>query len=295
MTPRFLRVLSFAKVNLALSVLDRRPDGYHEIRTVFQAIDLCDELQLSESDDLRLQCSEIASLPTEENLVWKAAIALRSATGRSLGADMILRKRIPAGSGLGGGSSNAAAALLGLSRLWNLGLDARDLTPIARQLGSDVPFFLDGGTALGVGRGDEVYPMNDLPQSSIVVVCPGIHISTADAYRSLSFVLTRNDNLNRIQSFCSRIPQGPGCWSLIFNDFETSILPAYPAVREAMQFLSEQGAAAVLLSGSGSGVFGFFSDEESASAASRAVGRDSWRVFPAKTLSRAEYSLRMFG
>jgi 4-diphosphocytidyl-2-C-methyl-D-erythritol kinase len=291
-----LRIRSFAKVNLALAVLGKRSDGFHEIRTVFQSIDLHDELEFHPSARLELHCENLPSVSREENTVWRAATALARAAAPPAGAGIVLKKRIPPGSGLGAGSSNAAAALLGLCRFWRLDVPSAELRSIAAALGSDVPFFLQGGTALGVGRGEETYSLPEIRPAHLVVVCPGIHIATAAAYQSLSLLLTSPRSPNKIQGFCSRLADDAACPAEIFNDFETSILPAYPAVREAKDFLVHRGATATLLSGSGSSVFGFFSDEESALAASRGgAARESWRVFPAKTLSRVAYFQGMFG
>ncbi len=290
-----LLVRSFAKINLALAVLGRRADGFHEIRTVYQTIDLHDEIEIRPSADLRLDCSGLQDVPVESNLVWRAARELLGSVSTSCGAHIVLRKNIPAGAGLGGGSSNAAAALLGLCRFWGITPPEDDLMKIAARLGSDVPFFLYGGTALGAGRGEEVYPLPEPAPSRLLVLFPGISVSTAEAYRSLSLALTSQDAALRIQRFCGRLPEGSGCLTGIFNDFETSILPAHPAISEAKAFLTSRGAIASLLSGSGSAVFGFFLDEESTLAAFRQVKRDGWRAFPAKTLSRAEYLQRLWG
>ena len=295
MTPSLIVVRSFAKINLALAVLGRRPDGYHEVRTVIQAIDLCDELEFQPAARLSIHCAALDPLPPEQNLVLKSALALSRWTGVSCGAEIRLRKRIPVGAGLGGGSSNAAAALLGLCRLWRIQLTEQELQRIAAELGSDVPFFLHGGVALAEGRGTEVNPLPDLPPAFLVVIFPGIPISTGDAYRWLTLGLTFKEGTHKITGFCRQMQTGLGCLAGIFNDFETSILPVYPAIRETKEFLQRSGAFATLLAGSGSAVFGFFLDEESALAASRASQRESWRVFPAKTLSRAEYFHRMLG
>ncbi len=289
-------IRSFAKVNLALAVLGRRADGFHEIRTVFQSIDLHDELEIKPSNVLRLSCPDLPNVPMEENTAWRAATALARTFSPGSGAEIILKKRIPAGAGLGGGSSNAAAALLGLCRLWQLSVTAEKLHAIAAATGSDVPFFLRGGTALGIGRGEEIYPLPEIRSTNMVVVYPGVHIATRAAYDSLSLLLTSRQAPPNIQSFCGRLAEETDGLAGIFNDFEASILPAYPSIREAKDFLKEAGATATLLSGSGSSVFGFFLNEESALAASRSGNaRKAWRVFPAKTLSRAEYFQSMFG
>ncbi len=290
-----LRLRSSAKVNLALSVLGRRGDGYHEIRTVFQSIDLCDELEFYPSTELELCCADLPEVPLHQNLVWRAAALLSRAVPGDRGAKITLRKKIPPGSGLGGGSGNAAATLLGLCRFWRLSLPREQLHRIAAELGSDVPFFLYGGTALGMGRGDEIYPLPDLPGTDLLVIIPEVRISTEEAYRSLSLGLTSMAPAHKIQGFCGQLRDGTSCLAGIFNDFENSILPAYPAVRKARNFLTELGATAVLLSGSGSSVFGFFSDEESTLAAAVLARDAGWRVFPAKTLSSAEYRQQLLG
>jgi 4-diphosphocytidyl-2-C-methyl-D-erythritol kinase len=288
-----LRAKSFCKVNLVLEVLGRRPDGFHEIRTVFQTIDLHDELEFREASGIELDCPDLPGLEPERNLVWRAANAIRSAAGAPCGAAITLRKSVPAGAGLGGGSSNAAIALLALNRFWNLNLPQADLANLASSLGSDVPFFLEGGTALGIGRGEEIYPLPDAPSSCLVVVFPGVQVSTAAAYAGLNLSLTTWKRPLRIEKFCRRmaetLPAG------IFNDFETTVIPAHAGIREAKRSLEAHGATATLLSGSGSSVFGFFLEEESSLAACRAIARPEWRVFPAKTLSRSEYIPRVFG
>jgi 4-diphosphocytidyl-2-C-methyl-D-erythritol kinase len=290
-----LRIRSFAKINLALSVLGRRTDGYHDIETIFQSIDLADELEFLPASKLDLTCENFQDVPKEDNLVWKAAMLLASQLRKTQGAHITLRKTIPSGAGLGGGSSNAAAALLGLRRFWNLDVSDAQLFSIASELGSDVPFFLNGGTALGTGRGERIAALPDPPAEYLVVIFPGIHVSTAEAYRSLNLGLTSRITDHRIQRFCGLVHSNKRCRAEIFNDFEASILPAYPAIEEAKCFLKDRGAVATLLSGSGSSVFGFFSDGESAFAAARDSTRAAWRVFPARTLSRAEYFQKVFG
>jgi 4-diphosphocytidyl-2-C-methyl-D-erythritol kinase len=288
-------VRSFAKINLALSILGRRTDGYHDIQTVFQSIDFCDEVEFRPSSRLELRCENLPDVRTDDNLVWKAASLLASMLTDKRGVSITLRKKIPAGAGLGGGSSNAAATLLGLCRFWNLEISSPDLFSLAARLGSDVPFFLSGGTALGIGRGESIHPLPDIPLEHLVVIFPGIHVSTAEAYRSLNLGLTSSTEDHRIQRFCAQVKSGTRSLTGIFNDFEVSILPAYPPIMEAKNLLKAQGAIASVLCGSGSSVFGFFSNEESAFAAARGVAREAWRVFPAKTLSRAEYFPKMFG
>ena len=206
-----------------------------------------------------------------------------------------MRKKIPAGAGLGGGSSNAAAALLGLRRFWNLDIADSVLFSLAEGLGSDVPFFPKRRNGAWNRERGKNEPLPDAPPNHLVVIFPGIHVSTAEAYRSLNLGLTSSAEDHRIQRLIGQMQSVYGALTGIFNDFEASILAAYPPIMEARAFLEKRGATAILLSGSGSSIFGFFFDEESAVAASRDVPRQDWRVFPAKTLSRAEYFQHMFG
>lgn len=295
MSSRNLRIRSFCKINLALAVLGRRADGFHEIRTVLQAIDLHDELEIGPAACLEFRCEGLPGVEREQNLAWRAALELARGFSVGAGAEIFLRKRVPPGGGLGGGSSNAAATLAGLCRLWDLDVPREALRRMASRLGADVPFFLEGGTALASGVGDRVEPLPDLPATHLVVLFPGIAISTAEAYRSLNLKLTSAEGVRKIDKFCGGLARGIVGPEGIFNDFEASILAAYPVVREARNALIDRGATPVSLSGSGSSVFGFFRDEESALAASRTIARETWRVFPAKTLSRAEYFQKMFG
>jgi len=291
----FLRVFSFAKINLTLAVLGRRPDGYHNVETVFQTIDLADELDFRPSAEINLTCEGLPDVSEKDNIIWKAALSLAERTGERRGAAITLRKKIPSGAGLGGGSGNAAAALLGLRRFWNLNISDADICAIASSLGSDVPFFLMGGAALGKGRGEILAALPDFQPEHLVVIFPGVSVSTASAYQALNLGLTSADSDPRIQFFLGLAKNGSSWRAGIFNDFETAILPAYPEIAEAKSFLEKRGAIAALLSGSGSSVFGFFQSEESARAAAAVAGQANWRVFPAKTLTRAEYFHRMFG
>jgi len=290
------RLEAYAKLTLSLRVTGVRADGYHLLQTLFRFIDFGDILHFTlRTDGAVLRLNEVGAVPAEQDLCVRAARLLQQATGCTLGVDIRLDKRIPLGGGLGGGSSNAAATLAGLCRLWDLDAPREALQRMAGRLGADVPFFLEGGTALASGVGDRVEPLPDLPATHLVVLFPGIAISTAGAYRSLNLKLTSAEGVRKIDGFCDGLARGIVGPEGIFNDFEASILAAYPVVREARNALIDRGATAVSLSGSGSSVFGFFRDEESALAASRTIARETWRVFPAKTLSRAEYFQKMFG
>ena len=279
---------SFAKINWFLRILGKRPDGYHEIETVLQTISLHDEITFKvETDDglLSLTCDD-PSIPTsDENLIIRAANALRDQ--RSYGADITLKKRIPAQGGLGGASSNAAVTLLALNKLWRGG----ELTIDPAFLGADVPFFLSGGQCLATGTGTDLKPLPDGPKQYLIVVTPNARVSTAKAYASLNAgSLTTSES----DSILSRSPAdmlfaGSGPWTLQ-NDFEGVIFEIEPEIERAKLALLGAGARGALLAGSGSSVFGVVDDE---------VARDrvldnlkceaGWQVFPCETLSREEY------
>jgi 4-diphosphocytidyl-2-C-methyl-D-erythritol kinase len=262
------RVRAFAKVNLDLRVLGRRDDGYHEIRTIFQTIALHDTLSFApRRGPLELSASGEQVPLDGTNIVIKAAEAVWRAAGRKgrpQGTAIHLAKRIPTQAGLGGGSSDAAATVLALNRLWRAGLRAPDLLSIAGQLGSDVPFFLLGGTALGLGRGEVLYPLPDLPPAAIVVGQAGEGVSTAAAYGWLRAAQPAAVKPQQIL-----VPWFPGSLNVL-NDFEPVVLRRVPAARRLRRSLLEAGANVAMLSGSGSAVFGLFSDGE---AARRAAGR----------------------
>ena len=285
-----LRLRAFAKINLCLRVLGKRPDGYHELRTIFQTISLHDTLEISieRSPNLRIQfmtCSD-PDLPIEENLVLRAIRAISPEIGFEGHVRIHLEKNIPVARGLGGGSSDAAAALIGMLRLTNMELPLPRLMEIAASLGADVPFFLFGGRALAVNRGDEIYPLEDVPKRTIVVVSPkGIGVPTKDAYQWLAPELTRLSKPHRMWGFCALCwsPQGAG----VSNDFEGPVFSRYPRLREIRDGLLQGGAADAALAGSGSAVFGVFRNPAQARRTARAFREDS--VFVVETLSRENY------
>jgi len=288
-----VRLQAYAKVNLALNITGKRDDGYHELRTVFQTISLHDTLDISiaRSPNPSVQwmtCSD-PELQGKENLVLRAIRAISPKIGFEGSLVVHLEKRIPVARGLGGGSSDAAAALIGMLRLTNMELPLPRLMEIAASLGADVPFFLFGGRALAVNRGDEIYPMEDGPKRAIVVVSPkGIGVPTKDAYGWLAPELTRLTKPNRIWEFCAL------CWSrqeTVSNDFEGPVFSRHPRLREIRDGLLKRGAANAALAGSGSAVFGVFRNPAQARRAARAFPEDS--VFVAETLSREKYGRGM--
>jgi 4-diphosphocytidyl-2-C-methyl-D-erythritol kinase len=292
-----VRVPAYAKVNLRLDVLGRRADGYHELRTIFQAISLHDVLMLEKMPepgiDLRIAGNpQLAGEPGKDNLVYRALEELGREIGMQHGVRAALTKRIPVGRGLGGGSSDAAAALVGLLRLTGKCIPAARLLEIASALGADVSFFLHGGRALGIGRGSEIYPLPDAPRREILVISPHeIAVPTKDAYRWLSEELTNGEDPTKLMGFCAL------CWSpqggALSNDFEAAVFPRYPRLAAIKRELLQQGAAEASLAGSGSAVFGVYQHPAKARRAARAFPED--QVFLCSTLSRAEYRRKMGG
>jgi len=292
-----VRVPAYAKVNLRLDVLGRRADGYHELRTIFQTISLHDILVLETKRepgiDLRIAGnSQLADEPGQDNLVYRAIEQLSREIGFQHGVRAVLTKRIPVGRGLGGGSSNAAAALLGLLRLTGKRIEAARLLEIASGLGADVPFFLFGGCALGIGRGNEIYPLPDAPRRQVLVISPHeIAVPTKDAYQWLSEELTNGEDPTKLMRFCAL------CWSpqggALSNDFEAAVFPRFPRLAAIKRELLQQGAAEASLAGSGSAVFGVYQHPAKARRAARAFPKD--QVFLCSTLSRVEYRRKMGG
>jgi 4-diphosphocytidyl-2-C-methyl-D-erythritol kinase len=294
---RVLRVPSFAKLNLGLEVLGPREDGYHELRTLFQTIDLHDDIVLRPLPrEIRVRCAHPQVPADESNLAVRAARELRRYARLGRGVEIAITKRIPVAGGLGGGSSNAAAVLMGLDRLWKLGLGPAGLHPLARRLGADVPFFLVGGTALGLARGDEVYPLRRQVRAHVVVVDPGVPVSTAAVFRRLDASLTPRENSNTIFRFVSSDLEGDGGWRLLSNDLEEAALEEAPVLakqgRRIRGVLVQEGAFWAALSGSGSSFFGLFDDARRARKARAALAREGFTVSRARTLSLDQYRRR---
>jgi 4-diphosphocytidyl-2-C-methyl-D-erythritol kinase len=273
-----LRVRIPAKINLHLQVLGTRPDGYHELRTLLQSVDLFDELVAEEAPEGTLELSveppgEVTD--GDDNLVLRAARSLRRISGRQCGARIELSKRIPVGGGLGGGSADAAAALVLLDRLWSLGLDGLTLYETAAGLGSDVPFFLEGGLALGVGRGDEVYPLPDIGPLGVIVATPGIQIVTADVYRRIPPRLTWARHADTVYAFSAGLAQRLR-WETMVNDLEPVVLAGWQGLDELLAELKQTKPLRAAVSGSGSAVFAVYGDRESACRAGSGLCHSSW-------------------
>jgi 4-diphosphocytidyl-2-C-methyl-D-erythritol kinase len=286
-----VRLRAFAKINLCLHVMGKRPDGYHELRTIFQAISLHDTLILEKARQpgITLEVSDETLGAGPENLVWRAIERISANLKFTGGIRVRLEKRIPVARGLGGGSSDAAAALIGMLRLTGEELPLARLMEIAAGLGADVPFFLFGGRALAVNRGDEIYPLDDAPPCTVLVVSPkGIGVSTKDAYQWVSEELTNRAKPPSIWGFCAL------CWSRqgrVSNDFEAPLFRRHPRLEEIRDALLKRGAAEAALAGSGSAVFGLYRNPTQARRAAREFPEDS--VFVVETLSRAKYGRAM--
>jgi 4-diphosphocytidyl-2-C-methyl-D-erythritol kinase len=309
---REVRIPAYAKINLRLDILGKRSDGYHELRTIFQTISLHDELRLRKSRRPGISLTVygndlLAQEPVGKNLVYRAIDTLRHELRIRNGVEIELHKKIPASAGLGGGSSDAAAALLGFLRLTGKKLPQSRLIEIAAALGADVPFFLFGGRALGVNRGDEIYPLPDVSLRPFVVVAPrGIRVPTADAFRwvrapSLTVTrarssstaarspsrpqLTKSSSTSKLFKFCAL------CWSTqesgFSNDFESPVFQRYPRLALIKRDLLRRGATEASLAGSGSAVFGVFPSPAMARRA--AVGFPHDHTFVCETVSRDRY------
>jgi len=289
-----LRIRSYAKVNLGLEVLGQREDGYHELRTLFQTIDLHDDITLrSRGTGVVVRCDHPLVPKDATNLAARAAEALRRYGRVSEGVEIEIKKRIPVGGGLGGGSSNAAAVLLGLDRMWHLGLGPAGLHPLAARLGADVPFFLLGGTALGLARGDEVYPLRRQLRAWVVLVDSALPVSTARVFARMDARLTPRGNSNSIFHFVSRELEGAGAFRLLVNELEEAALEEAPALREQARriraVLLRGGALLAALSGSGSSYFGLFGLARAARRACESLAAEGFRAQAVRTLTLEQY------
>lgn len=271
---RSATVPCFAKLNLSLKVLYRRADNFHELRTLFQSVSLADTLAIDYRPGRGREVELGSSIAIPDNLVARAAGAVMDAASIKGAARFALTKRIPMGAGMGGGSSDAAAVLLALPVLAGKPLPMSELTALAASLGADVPFFLHGGAALGVGRGDELFPMPD-PQGArhALLVLPNLHISTALAFGGLGrpslTELTLPEQANRMGRFQSLAwslacaeSAGRGWEAFCENDFEAAVFPQFPLLKSLHRKLNRSGATLARMTGSGSALFGLFPSRE---------------------------------
>ena len=286
---RRAKIQSLAKINLDLRVLHQRPDGFHELRTVFQTISLADIIDIEYEPARRTHISIEDPLAIPSNLVVKAAQAVLDALKLHARVHFRLRKNIPMGGGLGGGSSNAAAVLMALPVL-----AGGQVSPeLAAELGSDVPFFLDGGTAVGIGRGTEVYEIPDVKPEPLLVISTGLHVATGPAYQALGRGLTGNDSSSKINEFqafvrvlaSSRSARAASPFSA--NDFEAVVFREFPQLQTIERKLSKLGAG-VRMTGSGSAIFGVFGSRTERDRAEASL-KGRHLIFPASLVSRTGY------
>ncbi len=245
---------AYGKINLALRIVKKRPDGYHEIDMVFQSIELHDTVTLEEADSLQLSCSD-AALPCDaSNLAWKAALALQEYAGIRKGAAIHLEKRLPLAAGLAGGSADGAAVLRGLKTLWGLDISVRELQEIGTSLGADVPFCIGGGTCRGRGIGELLEPLVPLPSWPVLIVHPGLAVHTGKAYS-----LFDDGKVRRtvdVEAMVQAVGKGDfaAVQQSLGNTFEELVFPFYPALPAYCQVLQEAGLTP-LMSGSGPTIF----------------------------------------
>jgi 4-diphosphocytidyl-2-C-methyl-D-erythritol kinase len=278
-----MKFRSFAKINLGIDVLGKREDGYHEIRTLFQAIEFGDILEFHPLTEREIRLSGTdASIPWDErNLVHQAARLLQQDFPQAGGVKVLVTKNVPSGKGLGGGSSNAAMTLFALNRLWGLGLDRSRLQDYGRRLGADIPYFLDGGLCLGEGRGDVITPLPDLPVYYCVLALPSFPILTSDIYGRLRLTSPAEDS--KMNRFLARREFG-----LLENKLEETVFSLYPRLKAIKSSFLHKEAVLSLVSGTGSAVFGLFEDREKAVRALADLERTEEALL-VETLSRERY------
>jgi 4-diphosphocytidyl-2-C-methyl-D-erythritol kinase len=283
---RLLTVRAPAKINLSLRVLRRTAGGYHELRTIFQSIALHDTLTFeASSGPFRLECDDPACPTDRTNLVWRAAEAIvRAAGGRGAPRDIAIRiaKRIPMQAGLGGGSSDAAAALRGFAALWRVKIPDARMQAMAAALGADVPFFLEGGTVLGLERGDRLFPLIDPPRAWVTLVIPSFGVSTKDAYAWFDGAGPSRDDRRRP----ARAQAGPYERA---NDLQAAVVRRHPEIERIAAALQREGAIEAAMSGSGSAVFAMFQTRPAAERAATALAGRSRRTLVTRTLNRVQY------
>jgi len=269
-----------AKVNLGLHVHGKREDGFHELETIFQMVSLFDDVELELlSSGIKLEC-DTPGIPTDDtNLVCKAALLLRkSYQVEGKGVSIRLKKKIPFGAGLGGGSGNAAGVLMGLNRLWDLNIEREKLFTLAAELGSDVPFFLTSPCALGKGRGERLKVLEPCSKFQVLLVFPGFPIATSWVYQNLRLKLTKRPNNISILRKNLSLSDITSLGSQLYNDLESVVIQKFPEVKVVKDELWAWGALGVLLSGGGSAVFGIFDDPEKAQVACASLNGDWERV-----------------
>jgi 4-diphosphocytidyl-2-C-methyl-D-erythritol kinase len=288
MTPsKKLQFKTPAKINLGLHIHKKRDDGFHELESLFQMVAWYDEVELEETqENVELFC-DTPGIPNDEtNLVVKAARLLENrCTGKCSGVKITLKKNIPSGAGLGGGSGNAAGVLLALNIIWNLKIPRDDLISMASELGSDVPFFLMSPCAIGTGRGEILQSVENRISFYILMIYPGFPISTPWVYGNLKLKLTKpKNNISILKNFILR-SNFAQLGAALYNDLEPVVFKRYPEILRIKNELLNSGAGGALLSGSGSTVFGIFDNPEIAKKALVRFTEGKHRVFLAKSIT----------
>lgn len=271
-----------AKINYLLDVIRRRPDGYHDLRMVMQRVNLCDKISinLTDSPQLAVSCGKNGVPDGPGNIAWKAARVMIDLAGSEQGAQISITKNIPVAAGLGGGSSDAATVLMGMNELLGLDLSDQRLMEIGVTLGADVPFFIFKKTALAEGIGEKLRAMPEMPRLWVLLVNPGVHVSTAWVYQNLK--LTSRGEMAKLPQFFG---SAEDVCALLSNDLESVTIPAFPIIADIKHSMVRQGALGAMMSGSGPTVFGLFRDRGSAETARDALAREGgWFAAAVETL-----------
>lgn len=286
------RLAARAKINLFLDVREKRPDGYHEVSTVMQNINLADLIELSVNEtNPQVIYADSPACDFHDDIIIKSWQALRGRTGRDMPFAATVTKVIPVAAGLGGGSADAAATLVGLNSLFDLGLSDTDLIDIAADIGADVPFFIAGGTALGTGAGENIEPVDAMPDCDIVIIKPKTNVSTARAYQDYDDFIEAGGTGARdknVEDMLSALAGGDykGICAALFNSFEPAIFAKHPEIAAIKQAALNDGADAALMSGSGSTIFALTRDPGKAGVIAKnaeANGATAYIVKPCNT------------
>ncbi|MCP2604579.1 4-(cytidine 5'-diphospho)-2-C-methyl-D-erythritol kinase [Candidatus Aminicenantes bacterium AH-873-B07] len=282
-----MEIKSFAKINLGLEIVGRREDSYHEIRTIFQSINLYDKLKFSEIEEEKiiLTGNDRAIPWNESNLIYKTALLLKNLFSIRKGIKIEVEKNIPAGKGLGGGSSNSAMTFLALKKIWNLPIEKEKLIDFARKLGADIPYFFYGGMALGIGRGDEIHALDYRDTYYVLLILPEFSISTKEIYNKWNeLVLTSKNKESKIYSFLRDKNFGS-----LENELEEVVFKLYPKLKDIKMELIKKEALLAMVSGSGSSVFGIYFDREKIKRAKRNFEKKGFKCIIVSPLSREKY------
>lgn len=280
-----MRIRSFAKINLGLEVLGKRDDGYHEIRTLFQTINFYDVLdfRITSQSQISLKGSDPSIPWDEDNLIYKAAVLLKEEFALSKGIEIDVVKNIPAGKGLGGGSSNAAMTLYALNKLWELRLKEDDLMALGKKIGADVPYFFKGGLCLGEGRGDEIIPLEDLPPMNCLLVLPDLTIFTSTVYERYPSTLTSHNKDSKIIRFLDSREL-----RFLVNCLEETVFSLYPQIKAIKSLFQSLEPELSLISGTGAAVYGLFFEKGKAEAGYEKI-KETYSSLLVETLSKEAY------